>query len=328
MLSEKHQAYLTERIKLKTLFLLLALPAAIWAEFDEKQFQHDVFIALYETFDDGDPAHSAEFLARLSRESDVSKEKLPARLIALIDTLEKQRKNKSTAWKTLTLQGEPEVDAKRAEKLLHYLGKESRKVLLSNNDHLLDSSIKKAARKSRIPFFQSRTFILNSLDWALSDNISNRKENDIGLLVGGHTNRFKIGLDPLFIFFNTQDEAFVREQVREVQRFIIPALVRRLPESERILWAVRERESNVLVQPDFHLVFGVENFNFSGSNMDLKPCVELRIELRAWDNKALLLQEPFSFCSQKNGSANANELAPFWNETADALREHILEFLE
>jgi len=328
MLSEKHQAYLTERIKLKTLFLLLALPAAIWAEFDEKQFRHDVFIALYETFDDGDPAHSAEFLARLSRESGVSKEELPARLIALIDTLEKQRKNESTAWKTLALQGEPEVDAKRADKLLHYLCKESRKVLSSNNDHLLDSSIKKAARKSRVPFFQSRTFILNSLDWALSDNISNRKKEDIGLLVGGHTNRFEIGLDPLFIFFNTQDEAFVREQVREVQRFIIPALVRRLPESERILWAVRERESNVLVQPDFHLVFGVDNFNFSGSNMDLKPCVELRVELRAWENKALLLQEPFSFCSQENGSAKASELAPFWNETADALREHILEFLE
>ena len=328
MLSEKHQAYLTERIKLKTLFLLLALPAAIWAEFDEKQFRHDVFIALYETFDDSDPAHSAEFLARLSRESDISKEELPARLIALIDTLDKQRKNESTAWKTLTLQGEPKVDAKRANKLLHYLCKESRKVLSSNNDHLLDSSIKKAARKSRIPFFQSRTFILNSLDWALSDNISNRKKEDIGLLVGGHTNRFEIGLDPLFIFFNTQDEAFVREQVREVQRFIIPALVRRLPESERILWAVRERESNVLVQPDFHLVFGVDNFNFSGSNMDLKPCVELRVELRAWENKTLLLQEPFSFCSQENGSANASELAPFWNETADALREHILEFLE
>lgn len=328
MLSEKHQAYFTERIKLKTLLLLLALPAAIWAEFDEERFRHDVFIALYESFDDGDPAHSAEFLARLSRESGVSKEELPARLIALIDTLEKQRKDESTAWKTLTLQGEPEVDAKRADKLLHYLGKESRKILSSNNDHLLDSSIKKAARKSRIPFFQSRTLILNSLDWALSDDIAKRKKEAIGLLVGGHTNRFEIGLDPLFIFFNTQDEAFVREQVREVQRFIIPALVRRLPESERILWAVRERESNILVQPDFHLVFGVDNFNFSGSNMDLKPCVELRVELRAWENKALLLQEPFSFCSQENGSANANELAPFWNETADALRVHILEFLE
>ena len=246
MPNKKHRVYATERIKLKTLFFLLALPAVIWAEFDEERFRHDVFIALYETFDDGDPAHSTELLTRLSRESSVSQEELPARLIALIDTLEKERKDKSTTWKTLTLQGEPEIDAKRADKLLHYLGGEARKVLSSNNDHPLDSGIKKAARKSRVPFFQSRTFILKSLDWALSDDVTNRKKEAIGLLVGGHTNRFEVGLDPLFIFFNTQDEAFVREEVREVQRFIIPALVRRLPESERILWAVRERESNVL----------------------------------------------------------------------------------
>ena len=184
-------------------------------------------------------------LTRLSRESSVSQEELPARLIALIDTLEKERKDKIHTWKTLTLQGEPEIDAKRADKLLHYLGGEARKVLSSNNDHLLDSGIKKAARKSRVPFFQSRTFILKSLDWALSDDVTNRKKEAIGLLVGGHTNRFEVGLDPLFIFF-TQDEAFVREELTRVQRFIIPALVRRLPESERILWAVRERESNVL----------------------------------------------------------------------------------
>ena len=108
----------------------------IWADFNEERFRHDVFIALYETFDDGDPAHSTELLTRLSRESSVSQEELPARLIALIDTLEKERKDKSTTWKTLTLQGEPEIDAKRTDKLLHYLGKEARKVLSLSLIHI------------------------------------------------------------------------------------------------------------------------------------------------------------------------------------------------
>ncbi len=310
------------------LFCLLLLPSIAWAEFDEERFRHDVFIALYETFDDGEPAHSAELLARLSRESRVPIDELPKRLNALLDTLERQRKSKSSTWKTLTLQGEPDVDPKRASKLLSYLSDEARKILDSDKDHLLDSGIKKAARKSRVPFFQSRTFLLNSIDWALADDVVSGKKEALGLLVGGHTNRFEVGLDPLFIFFNTQDEAFVREQVREVQRFIIPALVRRLPESERILWAVRERESNVLVQPDYHLTFGVDNFNFSGSNVDLKPCVELSVELRSWESNALLLQEPFNFCSQENGSANADVLDPFWNETADALREYIVRYIE
>lgn len=313
---------------MKTLLCLLTLCATSFAQFDEERFRHDVFIALYETFADAEPAHSNEFLERLSRESRVPEDELRPRLIALIDTLDQLRKNESATWKTLVLQGQPDIDEKRAGKLLRYLSQEGRKVLQGKGNYLLDSGINKAARKSKTPFFQSRTFILSSLDWALSDDIDDQKQKAVGILVGGQTNRFEVGIDPLFIFFNTQDEAFVREQVREVQRFIIPALVRRLPESERILWAVRERESNVLVQPDFHLIFGVDNFTFTGSNADLKPCVELSVELRAWESKALLLQEPFSFCSQTNGSANADELGPFWNEAADALREYIVQFME
>jgi hypothetical protein len=228
----------------------------------------------------------------------------------------------------LTLQGQPAISAKLADKLLHYLSKESRKVLQGEGDFLLDSCVRKAARKSKVPFFQSRTYILHSLDWALEDDLADEEQEPVGLLVGGHSNRFEVGLDPLFIFFDTQDEAFVREQVRAVQRFIIPAMVRRLPESERILWAVRQRESNALVVPDFHLVVGVDNFNFTGSNIDLKPCVELTVELTTWESKSLMMKEPFKFCSENSGSANADDLKPFWNEVADALREKIVAYME
>ncbi len=313
---------------MKKLLFLLALPATLWAQNDESRFRHDTFIALYETFVTAEPAHSAEFLTRLSRESRVPENELRTRLIALIDTLEKERKAKSDTWKTLVLQGEPNIDPKSAGKLLHHLGVEGRKVLQGEEkDYLLDTGIRKAARKSKLPFFQGRTYILRSLDWALADDAGAQRKEAIGLLVGGNSNRFEVSLDPLFIFFATQDEEYVREQVREVQRFIIPALVRRLPESERILWAVRERESNVLVQPDYHLVVGIDNFNFTGSNIDLKPCVELSVELTTWESKSLLLKEPFKFCSEVNGSANTDNLAPFWNEAADALREYIVEFL-
>ncbi|MFT5089072.1 MAG: hypothetical protein ACI906_003817 [Candidatus Latescibacterota bacterium] len=312
---------------MKKLLFLLLLPASLSAENNENRFRHDTFIALYETFITEEPAHSAELLSRLSRESRIPEKELRTRLIALIDTLEKERKNKSDTWKTLILQGEPDISPKRAGKLLHYLGVEGRKVLQGESDYLLDNGVRKAARKSKVPFFQSRNYILRSLDWALADDAGNQRKETVGLLVGGRSNRFEVSLDPLFIFFDTQDEEFVREQVREVQRFIIPAMVRRLPESERILWAVRERESNVLVEPDYHLVVSVDNFNFTGSNVDLKPCVELSVALSAWKSKSLLIQEPFEFCSETSGSANANDLAPFWNEAADALREYIVEFL-
>lgn len=313
---------------MKKLLFLLILPAALWAQNDESRFRHDTFIALYETFITEEPAHSAELLARLSRESRVPEKELRTRLIALIDTLEKERKTKSDTWKMLVLQGEPDVSPERAAKLLRYLGAEGRKILKGKEtDYLLDTGMRKAARKAKLPFFQSRAYILRSLDWALADDTAGIRKEAVGLLVGGVSNRFEVSLDPLFIFFDTQDEEYVREQVREVQRFIIPAMVRRLPESERILWAVRERESNVLVQPDYHLVVGIDNFSFTGSNVDLKPCVELSVELTTWESKSLLIKEPFKFCSQVNGSANASDLAPFWNETADALREYIVEFL-
>ena len=101
-------------------------------------------------------------------------------------------------------------------------------------------------------------------------------------------------------------------------------MVRRLPESAAILWAVRERESNALVLPDYHLRVGIDNFSFSGSNFDLKPCIETTIDLVHWKSKVQLMQESFSFCGEKNGSATTRELAPFWNEAADAIREHTL----
>jgi len=36
------------------------------------------------------------------------------------------------------------------------------------------------------------------------------------------------------------------------------------------------------------------------------------------------MQESFSFCSEHNGSATTRELAPFWEEAADAIREYSL----
>ena len=146
-------------------------------------------------------------------------------------------------------------------------------------------------------------------------------------LVVGHTNPFEAALDPLFLFFDTEDEAFVREQVREVQRFLVPALVRRLPELDAIRWAVRERESNALVIPDYQLRVGIDELRFVGSNLDLKPCIETTLEVTQWESQVRLMEESFSFCSEQYGSATSRELAPFWDEAADAIGVHVVERL-
>ena len=82
----------------------------------------------------------------------------------------------------------------------------------------------------------------------------------------------------------------MREQVREVQRFLVPALVRRLPELDAVGWAVRERESNALVIPDYQLRVGIDELRFAGSNLDLKPCIETTLEVTQWESQVRLME--------------------------------------
>ena len=215
-----------------------------------------------------------------------------------------------------------------AGKLIAYLVEESRNVLASENNILLEKRIKKAARKAKVPFFQSRDYILKALAWAVVSSAPQEAEKQpLRFLVVGHTNPFEVALDPLLLFFDTEDEAFVREQVREVQRFLVPALVRRLPKLDAVRWAVRERESNALVIPDYQLRIGIDELRFVGSNLDLKPCIETTLEVTQWESQVRLMEESFSFCSEQHGSATSRELAPFWDEAADAIGVHVLERL-
>lgn len=310
-------------------FALTLLLTAAGVTADDTPLHSALYTTLQEQFARQDPIYSQDILAEVAQRSGIAADQLRPQIIVLLDTLEAQRKNETDTWAALLLQGSPDLTPKHTSKLIGYLVKESRKVLANQNNVLLEKGMKKAARKAKVPFFQSRAYILKALEWAqvISGETQQQEINPFGFLVGGQTNRFEVALDPLLLFFDTDDEAFVREEVREIQRFIIPAMVRRLPESDAILWAVRERESNALVLPDYHLRVGIDNLSFTGSNLNLKPCVETTIDLVHWESKVRLMQESFSFCSEKNGSANTRELAPFWNEAADAIREYTLKRL-
>lgn len=273
-------------------------------------------------------SYSQDLLSRIEQGSGVPVAELRPRLQGMLDSLMAQRKAETDAWEMLLLQGGPDIAPERAGKLIAYLAKESRSVLANENNVLLEKRLKKVARKAKVPFFQSRDYILKTLAWAVASSApQEREKQSLHFLVVGHTNPFEVALDPLFLFFGTEDEAFVREEVREVQRFLVPALVRRLPELEAIGWVVRERESNALVVPDYQLRVGIDELRFVGSNLDLKPCIETTLEVTQWESQVRLLEEPFSFCSEQYGSATSHELAPFWDEAADAIGVHVVEWL-
>ena len=273
-------------------------------------------------------SYSQDLLNGIAQGSGVPVEELRPRLQGLLDSLMAEREAETDAWEMLLLQGGPDIAPKRTGKLIAYLVEESRNVLANESNVLLEKRIKKAARKAKVPFFQSRDYILKALAWAVVSSAPQEAEKQpLRFLVVGHTNPFEVALDPLLLFFDTEDEAFVREQVREVQRFLVPALVRRLPKLDAVRWAVRERESNALVIPDYQLRVGIDELRFVGSNLDLKPCIETTLEVTQWESQVRLMEESFSFCSEQHGSATSRELAPFWDEAADAIGVHVLERL-
>ena len=307
--------------------LLLSTAGSALADQGDVALRRTLYAALQEQLAQ-QTSYSQDLLNRIAQGSGVPVEELRPRLEGMLDSLMAQRKAETDAWKMLLLQGGPDIAPDHAGKLIVYLAKESRSVLANENNILLEKRIKKVARKAQIPFFQSRDYILRALAWAVASSApQEREKQSLHFLVVGHTNRFEVVLDPLFLFFDTEDEAFVREQVREVQRFLVPALVRRLPEMEAVGWVVRERESNALVIPDYQLQVGIDELRFTGSNLNLKPCIETTLEVTQWESQVRLMEEPFSFCSERLGSATSRELAPFWDEAADAIGVHVLKRL-
>ena len=314
-------------IALAIAFLLPTAGLAL-ADQGDVALRRTLYATLQEQLAQQAPSHSQDLLNKIAQESGVPIEELRPRLQVLLDSLMAQREAETDAWEMLLLQGGPDIAPERAGKLIAYLAKESRSVLANENNVLLEKRIKKVARKAQVPFFQSRDYILRALAWAVASSAPQEQEKQLlHFLVVGYTNPFEVALDPLFLFFDTEDEAFVREQVREVQRFLVPALVRRLPELDAIGWAVRERESNALVIPDYQLRIGIDELRFVGSNLDLKPCIETTLEVTQWESQVRLMEEPFSFCSEQHGSATSRELAPFWDEAADAIGVHLVERL-
>ena len=105
-----------------------------------------------------------------------------------------------------------------------------------------------------------------------------------------------------------------------LHRFMVPALVRRLPLSPHVRWAVRQREYNPLIEPRYRVHIGVDDLTFAGSNRDLRPCMEATVDLYRWPDATPENTWKISHCSVTHGSASTHELGPFYLEVADEIR--------
>ena len=265
------------------------------------------------------PVYSTDLLAGLARARGEEEGETRRQLLSALDdveaALERHRKDKTDVWKdVMALRGD--LSSKRAYKLLQSAAVGTRAMLQSPEPFVVAANVRQAARLARTERAAAHDYLVRALEMMARRGQEGGLAREYGLMVSGHTNRFKVNLDPLYLFFETQDEAFVTEEVREVQRFIVPRLVRQSHAQESVKYAVRKRERTALVRPEFHLVFGVDNLYFTGSNADLRPCIEASLQLLSLPGGEAAWEHGLKFCTQANGSENAEDLHPFYEEVA------------
>ena len=113
-----------------------------------------------------------------------------------------------------------------------------------------------------------------------------------------------------------------------VQRFVVPRVVRRLPASRGVKYAVRDRNVTPLIDPEFNLRIRVLSMRFGGTNADLLPCMDVSVSLIATATEINTWQSTIAHCTVVNGSATTNELDNFYEEMADLIYERVDGYFE
>ncbi|MEW6749658.1 MAG: hypothetical protein AB1505_01605 [Candidatus Latescibacterota bacterium] len=306
--------------------LLLFLPAVSWAA-PGADFEVTLCQVLQEALQSGQPVYSDTVLARLAEATGVSSDRVRPRLGALLDSLAAHRRRNSSAWKELAALGGVDVPPDAASTFLGELVAEARPAAQARDRYLLDTALQRAAHRARIRAFQGRDYLVRLLERRAHQGVT-AQDSAFDFLVTGATGRFEINRDPLYLFFDSRDDAFVTEQVREIHRFIVPAVVRELPRWERVRWAVRDRDANVLVDPDWELAVRVEGLSFTGTNADLRPCVDTAVALLGRPARQPAQTWQVHYCTERQGSATTHSLDPFYQEVASHIRGLVEEFLQ
>ena len=146
------------------IFLLFSITRVSTAEEpDTSKFHKVVLSKLLRNFQSGNPIYSDKFIAELLVNGKDSQEKVKARLTQLISRLHMEQQKRSDLWKLIISKSSPQFQSDRAEKLMKYWIQESQNILNSNKNYLIEKSMRQAARKSKIPFFQSKSYLLRQV---------------------------------------------------------------------------------------------------------------------------------------------------------------------
>ena len=307
--------------------LLLTAPAVAGRPVGDPVLQ-DLLLRLDARLDEPAPLHAAQLLAATGQATGQSATEIRAHLRGRLAALAALRADAPEAWSALLDLDAENVSRRQADRLLTEVLAATDDILASDDDYLLRVSIRHVARRARMPGPQAYGFVRCLIVHGITDTTQDWAPEPVGFVISGWTEAYEYSLDPLFLFFATEDEAFVLEAVRDVQRFVVPRLASLLPRSRGASFALRDRELTALVDPEYRAHVVVQSLRFGGTGTDLRPCADLRLEVTAAATAAAVWSTTLSHCTQTHGSARTRELGPFFDEIAELLAARLDAWLE
>ena len=305
-----------------TLCLLWAVPCFATGVVQDTVLQ-ETLILLEERLAGADPVHAARLFADVAGRTSRTPQQVRRHLVARLDDFGGLRDTDPTLWKTVLDLRVESMSERQVKRLLRELTSISHRVLGADSDYLVGTGIRWAAHEAHVPEDEASVFARHLVAHGVIDTTTEWAPEPVGLMVSGWTDPYEFNLSPLYVFFDTDEEAYVREAVRDVQRFLVPRVVRRLPASRGVLYAVRDRNVNALIDPRFNLRITVLSLRFGGTNVDLLPCMDVRASLIDTGTDLTGWQSTLSHCTEEHGSATTNELDDFYEEIADLIYEQV-----
>jgi hypothetical protein len=309
------------------LLLLLALlrAAAGDAAVDDPVVQGTLLL-LQERLAGPTPTRAKTLIAEVGVTTRQSPAQVRQRLLEALTALSSLSDRDTEAWRAVLEQHET-ISRRQARRLVREFVATSNDILRSDDDYLLNTSVRWVARSARVPVDETDLFLRQLVAHGIADTTQDWSPEPVGLVVSGWSETYEFKLDPLFLFFDTQLETEARESVRDLQRHIVPRLVRDLAGSEAVRFAFRDRDITALVDPEYAAHVVVQSLRFTGSNADLLPCMDLRLELADKATERIVWQSELSHCTQSHGSATTDRLAPFYDEIARLLSTQLEGYL-
>jgi hypothetical protein len=189
-----------------------------------------------------EPGTLPDLLREVSEATGLPEAQVRERLVASLDSLEAEQRNRSETWGRLVLSGGQEVPGEKAEKLLRTLGKDAEKALGSTDSVWVGAVVDRAAQKAgvlpsvaryfvvrmlagelRIPFGSGLPIPRPARDWTRSgfSPIEAKSSYPVEPLLKQLSRNPDPNTNALVLFFGVADEGYIRDQLTEVHRRIL-----------------------------------------------------------------------------------------------------------